>query len=397
MIPARGVQPEGGCIAVKIIDDDYTPLAPSTTESNDTQVTADKTPGFLATDSKYTPQFKSAAALILSRIRRTNDCFGSSKETSSRINNEIGKKGVVGELVEPLTMPLSLDSAPSLRLATNTTHQEQIASVFSSLQRKRKPEVEVPNFMQSTIACPKSMIDSHFPPSLAERDKSKTASGNLQVPGGLASEATDGTIREARLSAITNGIAPAKAELLGFYAGLASDADRTQYFLGKKRTDLLNILSFCDQIRPQLLADILVSVSKRHPDLPIFDTPKWERPIPPPLGAQISAAVRSAGPVGRPRHSHSVLNSKSRQGQKNAKKALKRLMMAQHNVEPSEDDDVEEDVLPPGWPKPGGGLYSKLPPETEDRAFLADNNDDESFSHFMIDDLGKPMIISTCA
>lgn len=160
---------------------------------------------------------------------------------------------------------------------------------------------------------------------------------------------------------------------------------------------MLNILSFCDQLRPQLLADILVSVSKKHPDLPIFDSPDWQRPISRSLDAQIAAAVRRARPAGRPRHGHTVLNPKSRQRQKNAKKALKRLIRAEHEVDAPEDEDVEEDVLPSTWPKAGQGLYSKLPPETEDRAFLADDNDDESFSHFMVDNLGKPMIVSTCA
>jgi hypothetical protein len=94
-----------------------------------------------------------------------------------------------------------------------------------------------------------------------------------------------------------------------------------------------------------------------------------------------------------------VLNPKARQRQKNAKKALKQMMMAQHEEDgtPMDEDDGEEDLLPPTWPKAGEGLYSKLPPETEDRTFLVDDNDDESFSQFMVDGFGKPMIVSTCA
>lgn len=141
-----------------------------------------------------------------------------------------------------------------------------------------------------------------------------------------------------------------------------------------------------------------MSVSKRHPDLPVFDSPDWEQTVSRSLGYKISATVRVARPVGRPRHGHTVLNPKARQRQKNAKKALKRLIMAQNEDDaPEDEEDVEEDVLPPTWPKAGEGLYAKLLPETEDRTFLADENDGESFSQFMVDNFGKPMVVPTCA
>lgn len=72
--------------------------------------------------------------------------------------------------------------------------------------------------------------------------------------------------------------------------------------------------------------------------------------------------------------------------------------MAQNEDDaPEDEEDVEEDVLPPTWPKAGEGLYAKLLPETEDRTFLADENDGESFSQFMVDNFGKPMVVPTCA
>ncbi|KAK9439064.1 ankyrin repeat domain-containing protein 28 [Metarhizium brunneum] len=390
------------CIAVKIMDSDRTPSIPSSVDMNATQDISNEIVGHHIISSNYAPQFDSAAAFILSRIRDTNDNFKPPRRGSSGILNKLGRKGGMVEAMDSWTMPLPNAPTPALSL-TSTLHQEQLASISSSLKRKRDPESEAPDFTQSTIACPESMVHSQSKviasaqPSTAESSTPKTASGNLHSSISLSGQAAVENIREKRLSAITDGISPAKSELVGFYAGQASDIVRTQYFLGKRRTDLLNILSFCDQLRPQLLADILVSVSKKHPDLPIFDSPDWQRPISRSLDAQIAAAVRRARPAGRPRHGHTVLNPKSRQRQKNAKKALKRLIRAEHEVDTPEDEDVEEDVLPSTWPKAGEGLYSKLPPETEDRTFLADDNDDESFSHFMVDNLGKPMIVSTCA
>lgn len=180
----------------------------------------------------------------------------------------------------------------------------------------------------------------------------------------------------------------------------------------KKRTDLLNILSFCDQLHPQLLVDIVVSVSKRHPDLPIFGSPDWEKTLHDSPGLQTESVKSDARSMGRPRHGHTIANPKARQRQKNAKRVLRRLILAQNEgnapsikkeegdgEEEGEDEEggVEEDPLPPSWPEAGKGLYSELPPETEDRRFLADDDDDESFSQFMVDRFGKPVIVSACA
>ncbi|KAF5125589.1 hypothetical protein E5D57_010277 [Metarhizium anisopliae] len=339
------------CIAVKIMDSDRTPSIPSSVDMNATQDISNEIVGHHIVSSNYAPQFDSAAAFILSRIRDTNDNFKPPRRGSSGILNKLARKGGMVEAMDSWTMPLPNAPTPALSL-TSTSHQEQLASISSSLKRKRDPESEAPDFTQSTIACPESMVHSHSKviasaqPSTAESSTPKTALGNLHSSISLSGQAAVENIREKRLSAITDGISPAKSELVGFYAGQASDI---------------------------------------------------VRPISRSLDAQIAAAVRRARPAGRPRHGHTVLNPKSRQRQKNAKKALKRLIRAEHEVDTPEDEDVEEDVLPSTWPKAGQGLYSKLPPETEDRTFLADDNDDESFSHFMVDNLGKPMIVSTCA
>lgn len=164
-----------------------------------------------------------------------------------------------------------------------------------------------------------------------------------------------------------------------------------------KKTDLLNLLSFCDQLKPQLLVDIMVSVSKRHPDLPMFNSPDWDADIPEQRIPK-THHKRSQMP-GRSRHGPSLLNSKAKQKIKGnipraaIKKPLKRSRLAEEVVVAEEPQiEVDEDAPPPTWPKPGEGLYAKLVPETEDNAFLADSNDEEAFSHFMVDKMGRQIV-----
>lgn len=174
------------------------------------------------------------------------------------------------------------------------------------------------------------------------------------------------------------------------------------------------MLSFCDQIQPQLLVDILVSVSRRHPDLPMFDSPDWQATamaaLPP---EKQQRRWRPALSSSKPRHGHSLLNSKARhnKGRVTArrprtvaantapkKSPLKRSRLAQEvdndqeNVQGNgvEEEDVEvENPPPPMWPQPGEGLYAKLALETDDRSLLADDNDEEAFSHFLVNKMGR--------
>ncbi|KAF4470362.1 hypothetical protein FALBO_2737 [Fusarium albosuccineum] len=206
-------------------------------------------------------------------------------------------------------------------------------------------------------------------------------------------------LRRRRLAALPRGVVPAKPDLVGFGAGRAPDSSvglvlagcctqalmpsqRSQYFESMGRTDMLNVLSLCDQLKPNLLADVLVSVSKRHPDLPIFDSPDWE--------TQLSGARRvhkASRHDERPRHGHVLIPGRVRP-KKTTKKILKRTRVIEVVTTAQED----QDVLPETWAKAGEGLYSKLPPETEDRGLLMDENDEESFSHFLVDGFGKQIV-----
>lgn len=173
-----------------------------------------------------------------------------------------------------------------------------------------------------------------------------------------------------------------------------------------KKTDVLNLLSFCDQLRPDLLLDLMVSVTKRHPDLPIFSSPDWNANIQEPSRPPIHRAKPKPG---GPRHGPSLLNSKAKHKIKSrpsrpsaVKKPHKRSRLA-NEVNPDEEDEEEEEeeeeqgeyyeeYMPTTWPKAGEGMYAKLLPETEDSEFLVDGNDEEAFSHFMVDRLGRQIV-----
>jgi len=206
-------------------------------------------------------------------------------------------------------------------------------------------------------------------------------------------------IRKKRLASLPEGAAPARPNLVGFEAGGASTHARTQYFSRMSSDDILSILSFCDRLRPQLLTDVMVSISKQHPDLPMFSSPTWSDGIPEPPPPPMSAAQQfQKREQIRPRAGPSLLNSKAKQkikGRPVPKKPLKRSRLSEEVPVAGDEpavEEVEEDPLPPSWPKPGEGLYAKLASELEDRAFLVDGNDEESFSHFMVDKLGRQII-----
>lgn len=223
-----------------------------------------------------------------------------------------------------------------------------------------------------------------------------------------------------------------------------------EHFSKMKKTDALNMLSFCDQLKPGLLLDIMVSVSNRHPDLPIFDSPDWEvyassavppsRPPPQPRGPKPRQHLQVPH---KPRHGHTVAPSatavaaaatttttttnKPKMKIKPIRIApVKRPSKLSNVVEPEPESKPapsagaapaaggvtvggggagagtgadgpppayeEDDALPPTWPKPGQGLYAQLVPEPEDRGFLRDEDDEEAFSQFMVDRNGMQIV-----
>ncbi|KAJ4314993.1 hypothetical protein N0V84_008619 [Fusarium piperis] len=376
--------------------------------------------------ASYTPQFSSSASIIMDRIR------------SSRQENTLEKAGT--EVAHDPDVTLSAPSASPLLQTLPMSANPGSAPWNSSnagTKRKRESSTDKVDFTQSTVAFPLAKETDTRQPSLQSRPKAQClkCEGSAQTSQGplatcahclrswhhqchspaIASEAMAASIficaacaadqeqavrlkgksshqrqyevdriRQKRLAALPRGVVPAKPGLVGFYAGRAPDSSRTEYFDSMRKTDLLNVLSLCDQLKPNLLVDILVSVSKRHPDLPMFDSPDWEAQLTTP-----SRVHKSSRHEEKPRHGHVLISSKARSKQKTTKKILKRTRVIEVITTAPEDDD---DILPPTWAKAGEGLYAKLAPETQDRSLLMDENDEESFSHFSVDGFGKQIM-----
>lgn len=133
--------------------------------------------------------------------------------------------------------------------------------------------------------------------------------------------------------------------------------------------DLLVLLSVCNSIRPQLLVDVLVSATRKHPELPIFKSPDWavpfgQRPNP---AVPVDDAPLQPGPKPKVK----------------GKPGPKRRVVPVPVAPVADPTDGDEEVLPPLWPQPGAGLYAMLPSEKADWKYLEEEND-EAFSHFMV-------------
>lgn len=319
------------------------------------------------------PQFSHISSMILSRIKDSS-CITSGTLKSEEDEQDTHK--------DDLTLPLDEDAtdryaAPDEYIFENDDSFQTANVDFTQESIPFRPPYE-------PIVEDESMV--YAPPEISREE---------------AIEAQ----RQKWMTSLPEGVSPAKLELVGFTAGPeVSDSSLTSYFYGKSKTDLLNILSFCDQLEPQLLVDLFVSVSKRHPELPIFDSPDWEAKVREQQAvkaAALAAAQARAKSHQRPRHGHTLLNPRMRHKRKGVRKIVK--VVVSTAVEPTgktvvlqeEESEEEEDVLPPTWPKAGEGLYAKLVPDNHDRLYLADEGD-EAFSHFMVDGLGNLTALAAC-
>ncbi|KFA78160.1 hypothetical protein S40288_01361 [Stachybotrys chartarum IBT 40288] len=352
----------------------------------------------------YMQQFSTTTSFILSRLKSGSGSLNSALSTLSESGVQPSKDAyedarnrLVQTMNTSLAMPLRLpgrkeSDSPVVEQTDSGTNGP--GTPQSGSKRKRSSGPEPVDFTQSTISFPilpplapaaaKAAVVPASPSAQASASDFKAKKRSRLEEENPDRRHEIEQLRMRRLSKLPAGVVPPKAELVGFGAGSASDRLRTEYFLGKRKTELLNILSFCDQLQPQLLADILVSVSKRHPDLPIFDSPDWE--------AQLKGTSRSNPST------NALASSKSRQSlhptkPKQKSKAVKKLLKPSRTAEAQEEVQPEaEDALPATWRRAGEGLYARLVPEVEDRKFLVDDNDEEAFSQFMVDKLGKQIV-----
>lgn len=401
--------------AAQLRMDISTPAAPQSSQATKTTAMASK--GANSQKAKgpqpYVPQFAAETPLILERLRRSSKSPDAESSGVSNLLSESDKafSGLIklepmpSQSISSMAIPAKPETQKTLRLPPGPD-SETAASIRSSLKRKRDLPADKLDFTQSTLAFPwTNKPESSHQLQLRERPmdvSQQNESPRLRVRTSQQDLNGSDKLRERRLAALPEGVVPAKPELIGFPAGRASDmavsttqhgifksvsltliSQRTQYFSSIGKTDLLNILSLCDQLKPQLLVDVLVSVSKKHPNLPIFNSPDWESQLPSP-----ARPFSTRPPHEKPRHGHVLLN-KAKQRQKATKKILKRTRVIEVVTDAPFED---EDVLPPTWQKANEGLYAKLPPETEDREYLLDENDEESFSQFFVDSFGKQIV-----
>ncbi|SPN96870.1 uncharacterized protein DNG_00390 [Cephalotrichum gorgonifer] len=187
--------------------------------------------------------------------------------------------------------------------------------------------------------------------------------------------------RERLVSGLPIGVSFDKPERIGFGPGGATDAEKTAYFSAMPRRDLLSLLSFCDKLRPNLLVDLLVSVTKRHPELPVFNSPDWasqlvESTSPHRKSLSIDPGQRSprqAGP-GTPTQKTAAAAG----GQAAPPKQTQ-------TVDAADAWDDDDDFLPPSWPKEGEGMYAALPAESQDLEHLVDRDEGGAFQGFSVE------------
>lgn len=318
------------------------------------------------------PQFSEASALILSRIKNNG-----ATQHKARGDGQLDVSKTDQASIDELTLLLPRDASQS----PSTPAVEYVYSNDDSF------ETAGVDFAQESIP---------FRPPHEPMDEVDAVA---DAPEPTREEAI-GARRQAWLSTLPDGVQPAKPELVGFPAGPdASASALTSYFYGKSKTDLLNILSFCDQLEPQLLIDLFVSVSKRHPELPLFDAPDWEARVREQEAARAAAQPRARAHQ-RPRHGHTLLNPRMRQKRSGVRKLVQITTMTEAagktTVVVQEEESEEEELLPPTWRKAGEGLYAALPPEDQDTLYLADEGDDDVFSHFMVDGLGNLTALAAC-
>ncbi|GKT54578.1 PHD finger domain-containing protein [Colletotrichum tofieldiae] len=170
------------------------------------------------------------------------------------------------------------------------------------------------------------------------------------------------------------------SRIIGFEGGNANREERREYFEDLKKSDLVNLLIFSNDIHPGLLVDILVSISKKHPELPIFGTPDWAQP----RRQQQQEALRPR------QNNHARLKAPKQRSKTGGVRKILKTAPAEV-ADPAADDEDDDDALPESWPKAGHGLYAKLKPERED-PLLFDDNDEEAFSHFMVNQEGKQIM-----
>ncbi|KAK2614094.1 hypothetical protein N8I77_000952 [Diaporthe amygdali] len=163
--------------------------------------------------------------------------------------------------------------------------------------------------------------------------------------------------------------------------------------------------AYLSALSPDDLVNLLLHATELHPDLPIFPIESTSTPKKSPAGntpRSLFAGVSAGGlfhraeanPTGTlnfirkiPANAKKSTLAKARSGtgslqSKTAAQAS--ALAAGHQVY-----DEEESSFTRLWPRPGKGMYSRLPPEADDDRGLTDDNDHAAFSVIIFNEKGK--------
>ena len=165
--------------------------------------------------------------------------------------------------------------------------------------------------------------------------------------------------------------------------------------------------AYLSGLPPNELLNLLVQATELHPDLPIF-------PIDPPTPRKTASSApqslfsgasseglfsrAEANPAGTmnfirkiPANAKKSTLAKARSGtgslQSKAAAQARAISSAASTGHQVYDED--ESSFTRLWPRPGKGMYSRLPPEADDDRGLTDGNDYDAFSVIVFNEKGK--------
>lgn len=163
--------------------------------------------------------------------------------------------------------------------------------------------------------------------------------------------------------------------------------------------------AYLSALSPDDLVNLIIHVTELHPDLPIFPIESTSSPkkssagsTPRSLFAGASAGglfhraeANPTGPLNFIRKipanakKSTLAKARSGTGSLQSKTAAQASALAAGN----QVYDEEESSFTRLWPRPGKGMYSRLPPEADDDRGLTDDNDHAAFSVIIFNEKGS--------
>ncbi|KAL1856513.1 hypothetical protein Daus18300_010670 [Diaporthe australafricana] len=163
--------------------------------------------------------------------------------------------------------------------------------------------------------------------------------------------------------------------------------------------------AYLSALSPEDLVNLVIHATELHPDLPVFPVESTSTPKKSLAGGtprSMFAGILTGGFFQRAESNPTGTVNFIRKIPANAKKStlakarsgtgsLQSKTAAQANALAAGHQvyDEEESSLTRLWPRPGKGMYSRLPPEADDDRGLTDDNDHAAFSVIVFNEKGK--------